>query len=131
MKIVIQRVAGASVTINGGEKRTIGRGMVVFVGVGRNDTEREARWLADKVCGLRIFPDEKNRFDRASVNLVKNALFARHGHAFQNPRLARYYNQFDWYKKLKKKSVALADLPPDEQEMVTVLEKLEKSLPEK
>ncbi|NLH50055.1 MAG: YARHG domain-containing protein [Myxococcales bacterium] len=74
---------------------------------------------------------EKNRFDRASVNLVKNALFARHGHAFQNPRLTRYFSRFDWYRKLKKRPVALADLPPDEQEMVTVLEKLEKSLPEK
>ena len=58
MRIVIQRVARASVSVDGREISAIGRGLMVLVGVENGDTETDARWLADKTVGLRVCPDE-------------------------------------------------------------------------
>ena len=57
MRLLIQRVKRASVTIEGSERRDIGRGMCVLIGVTHGDTEANADWLADKMTGLRIFED--------------------------------------------------------------------------
>ncbi len=59
MRIVIQRVKRASVTIGGELHRAIGPGLMVLVGVTRDDTVDDARWLAAKTVALRIFDDEK------------------------------------------------------------------------
>ena len=61
MRIVIQRVKRASVDIEGREKREVGQGMCVLVGVTHGDTEAGADWLADKLAGLRIFADSEAR----------------------------------------------------------------------
>ena len=58
MRIVIQRVTKASVTINGNLKSAIGKGYLILVGVADNDTQEDANWLAKKVISLRIFDDE-------------------------------------------------------------------------
>ncbi len=57
MQAVVQRVARASVSVDGESVAHIGRGLLVLVGVERGDTEREADLLAAKVAKLRIFPD--------------------------------------------------------------------------
>ncbi len=57
MRIVIQRAARASVTIDGTLFSSIGRGLMVLVGVEEGDTEADADWLAAKTLGLRIFDD--------------------------------------------------------------------------
>lgn len=59
MKVLIQRVASASVHIAGEETATIGTGILVFLGVLKGDTEADASWLANKVVNHRIFPDER------------------------------------------------------------------------
>lgn len=59
MRIVIQRVRRASVTIGGELHSAIGPGLMVLVGVTRDDTVDDARWLAAKTVALRIFDDEK------------------------------------------------------------------------
>ncbi len=59
MRIVIQRVKRASVTIGGELHSAIGPGLMVLVGVTRDDTVDDARWLAAKTVALRIFDDEK------------------------------------------------------------------------
>ncbi len=59
MRIVIQRVKRASVTIGGELHSSIGQGLMVLVGVARDDTEDDARWLAAKTVALRIFDDDK------------------------------------------------------------------------
>lgn len=59
MRIVIQRVKRASVTIGGELHSAIGQGLMVLVGVARDDTEDDARWLAAKTVALRIFDDDK------------------------------------------------------------------------
>lgn len=57
MKAVVQRARAASVTVDGEVVGSIDRGMVVLLGVGRDDTEAHADMLARKVAALRLFPD--------------------------------------------------------------------------
>ncbi|WP_315536032.1 D-aminoacyl-tRNA deacylase [Prevotella koreensis] len=58
MRIVIQRVSRASVTIDGNIKFAIGKGYLILVGVEETDSEADAEWLVKKVIGLRVFDDE-------------------------------------------------------------------------
>ena len=58
MRIVIQRVSRASVTIDGNIKSAIGKGYLILVGVEETDSEADAEWLVKKVIGLRVFDDE-------------------------------------------------------------------------
>ncbi|AIY85752.1 MULTISPECIES: D-aminoacyl-tRNA deacylase [unclassified Thermotoga] len=63
MRAVVQRVSEAKVVV---EEETVGaikKGLLVFVGVGKNDTEEDCEWLADKVSGLRIFEDEDGKMN--------------------------------------------------------------------
>jgi D-tyrosyl-tRNA(Tyr) deacylase len=64
MRAVVQRVSRAGVTIDGEVVGAVGRGLLVLLGVAPSDTEAEARWLADKVVGLRIFPDADGKMNR-------------------------------------------------------------------
>lgn len=57
MKIVIQRVSHASVTIEGKVKSSIGRGYLILLGIGIDDDEEDIRWLVKKIIGLRVFDD--------------------------------------------------------------------------
>lgn len=59
MKIVIQRVSRASVTINGKVKSSIGRGFLVLLGIASDDTVEDVEWLVKKTAALRVFDDEK------------------------------------------------------------------------
>ena len=58
MRIVIQRVSHASVTINQQVKSSIGTGYLILLGIGKDDTEEDINWLVKKIIGLRIFDDE-------------------------------------------------------------------------
>lgn len=58
MRIVIQRVSEASVTIDGNVKSEIGWGLLVLLGIEDADTSDDINWLVNKVCNLRIFDDE-------------------------------------------------------------------------
>lgn len=58
MRIVIQRVSRASVTIDGNIKSAIRKGYLILVGVEETDSEADAEWLVKKVIGLRVFDDE-------------------------------------------------------------------------
>ncbi len=63
MRALVQRVARASVSVDGDVVSQIGPGLLVLLGVGLQDEERDADWLADKVRALRIFPDGDGRMD--------------------------------------------------------------------
>ena len=63
MRVLLQRVREASVEVEGEVIGEIGRGLVLLVGVGLGDDESDARYLADKVLNLRIFPDEEGKFN--------------------------------------------------------------------
>jgi D-tyrosyl-tRNA(Tyr) deacylase len=63
MRAVLTRVTSASVTIDGEVVGKIGRGFLILLGVGPNDTEKECRFLAEKALGLRIFEDENEKMN--------------------------------------------------------------------
>lgn len=63
MRAVIQRVHRAEITIDGKETRVIGRGLTVFLGVMKGDTEKQADFLAEKVRDLRVFPDGEDKMN--------------------------------------------------------------------
>jgi D-tyrosyl-tRNA(Tyr) deacylase len=68
MRAVVQRVSRASVTIRGEVVGQIGSGLLVLLGVGQGDTEADAAYLAEKICGLRIFDDEQGKMNRSVQN---------------------------------------------------------------
>lgn len=74
MRAVVQRAARARVTVAGRVAGEIGPGVVVLVGVAHGDGEAEARWLADKVANLRIFPDDAGRMNRSLLETGGEAL---------------------------------------------------------
>jgi D-aminoacyl-tRNA deacylase len=65
MRAVVQRVAEAAVSVGGERVAAIGPGLLVLLGVGREDAEADADYLADKVVNLRIFEDESGHMNRS------------------------------------------------------------------
>ena len=61
MRIVLQRVRSGRVSVDGQVIAEIGRGLVILVGIGHDDSEDEARWLADKCATLRVFEDQTGK----------------------------------------------------------------------
>src|SRR5438309_1888364 len=64
MRVVLQRVRSARVVVGSEIVGEIGQGLLVLLGVARNDTVDNARWLADKIVGLRIFEDDAGKMNR-------------------------------------------------------------------
>ena len=69
MRIVIQRVSHASVTINEQVKSSIGIGYVILLGIGKDDTEEDINWLVKRIIGLRIFDDEMGVMNRSIMDI--------------------------------------------------------------
>lgn len=63
MRAVVTRVTSASVEIGGEVRGSIGKGILVLLGVNVADTETEAKKIADKICGLRVFEDENGKMN--------------------------------------------------------------------
>ena len=74
MRAVIQRVSSASVTIGGQVKSSIGKGLLVLLGVGYEDGQEDIDWLVKKISGLRIFDDEAGVMNRSVVDVEGEAL---------------------------------------------------------
>jgi D-tyrosyl-tRNA(Tyr) deacylase len=74
MRVVVQRVAEASVTVDGAEVGRIGRGLLLLVGVADGDSAEDAAAAAAKIAGLRIFPDESGRMNLSPVEAAGAAL---------------------------------------------------------
>lgn len=75
MRAVVQRVSRAKVTINDWIAGEIGLGLLVLLGVGKEDTESDATYLAEKVAGLRVFEDVDGKMNR-SVQDVGGSILA-------------------------------------------------------
>ncbi len=74
MRVVVQRVSRASVTVDGRVVAEIGQGVVALVGVARTDTHADAERLAGKVARLRIFENAEGRLDRSLVDVEGEVL---------------------------------------------------------
>lgn len=74
MRVVLQRVREASVTIDGKVRSAIGPGLLVLLGVGPDDGQEDLDWLVRKVAGLRIFDDEAGVMNRSVVEVGGEAL---------------------------------------------------------
>ena len=90
MRAVVQRVRSCSVTVDGRTTGSIERGLLVYLGIGRTDEERDARYLCEKVLGLRIFLDDDGKMNlsvrdvRGGVLLVSQ--FTLYGDAREGRR---------------------------------------------
>ncbi len=69
MKALLQRVSAASVSVAGEVVGRIGRGMVVLVGVAHGDSEKDARYLAQRTVNLRIFSDQAGKFNLSALDI--------------------------------------------------------------
>ena len=70
----MQRVSSARVEIDGEVAGSIGRGLLVLLGVGQGDSEKQAHWLADKIAGLRIFEDDDGKMNLSVEEVGGSAL---------------------------------------------------------
>jgi D-tyrosyl-tRNA(Tyr) deacylase len=69
VKALLQRVSAASVSVAGEVVGRIGRGVVVLVGVAHGDSEKDARYLAQRTVNLRIFSDEAGKFNLSALDI--------------------------------------------------------------
>ena len=67
MRAVLQRVRHASVTVDGEQVGRIGPGLLVFLGVGRDDTDEDLSWIVGRIAHLRIFEDDEGRMNRSVI----------------------------------------------------------------
>lgn len=74
MRAVVQRVSSARVTVNGDTSGEIGLGLLVLLGVGQDDTEADAAYLAEKIAGLRIFEDADGKMNRSVLDIGGSVL---------------------------------------------------------
>ena len=69
MRAVIQRVKHASVAVDGNVCGKIGQGLMILLGVGKNDAESDMRYIADKLLSLRIFEDENGKMNKSVCDI--------------------------------------------------------------
>ena len=74
MRMVVQRVSRAAVSVGGVEAARIGRGVCVLLGVGAEDAQADADWLAEKLVNLRIFEDAEGRMNLSLLDVGGAAL---------------------------------------------------------
>jgi D-aminoacyl-tRNA deacylase len=74
MRILIQRVSQASVTVDGQVIAHIGRGLLILLGIGHGDGEAQAGFLAEKAANLRIFEDEQGKVNRSVLDVGGEAI---------------------------------------------------------
>jgi D-tyrosyl-tRNA(Tyr) deacylase len=74
MRAVIQRVTSATVEVDGKIVGQIGRGLLVYLGVGKPDTEPDAEFMAEKLANLRIFADNEGKMNRSLLDISGEVL---------------------------------------------------------
>ena len=89
MRAVIQRVKSASVSIEDRTVGSIGRGLVALLGVGMEDTEKDAAWLADKTANLRIFEDAEGKMNLSVLDIGGQVLVVSQFTLYANARKGR------------------------------------------
>lgn len=89
MRVLLQRVQRASVTVEGEVVGSIGPGLLLFVGVGQGDTDEHSSYLASKIANLRIFQDDAGRMNRSLLDAGGGALVVSQFTLFADVRKGR------------------------------------------
>lgn len=89
MRILLQRVSRARVTVDGRITGEIAQGLVLLVGVGHNDTQGVAERMAEKVVYLRIFNDDEGKFNRSLLDVAGGVLVVSQFTLYADPRKGR------------------------------------------
>lgn len=95
MRLVIQRVSHASVTIEGRVRSSIGQGLLVLVGVEESDGKEDVEWLVGKTARLRIFNDENGVMNRSLLDIGGEALVVSQFTLFASYKKG---NRPSWYR---------------------------------
>ena len=95
MRLVIQRVSHASVTIEGRVRSSIGQGLLVLVGVEESDSKEDVEWLVGKTARLRIFNDENGVMNRSLLDVGGEALVVSQFTLFASYKKG---NRPSWYR---------------------------------
>lgn len=95
MRVVIQRVTHASVTIGGTLKSDIQRGLLILLGICEDDNEEDVNWLTRKVASLRIFNDEQGVMNRSIIDVGGEALVVSQFTLFASYKKG---NRPSWFK---------------------------------
>ncbi len=69
MRAVVQRVKESYVKVDGETVGRIGKGLLVLLGIGREDTDKDLKWMEDKIPNLRIFEDENDKMNRSLIDV--------------------------------------------------------------
>jgi D-tyrosyl-tRNA(Tyr) deacylase len=69
MRVLVQRVSQASVIVGDRTVGAIGKGLLLLVGFTHGDDQAKLDWMADKICGLRIFPDDEQKMNRSVIEV--------------------------------------------------------------
>ena len=116
MRALIQRVSAATVEIVGEDPSSIDDGLVIFIGIGRNDSLEDVEYLVEKILNLRIFASEDKDFDKSAIDIQAELLVISQFTLFANTRRGR------------RPSFSLAATPDDAKEIfLKVLESFRKS----
>ena len=89
MRALIQRVSSANVRNSEELISSISVGLLIFLGVSQNDNERDAKYLADKILSLRIFPDTENKFNYSAIDIGAELLVVSQFTLYANTRRGR------------------------------------------
>jgi len=89
MRALLQRVSKASVSWPDSQARSIGKGLLVYLGVGHGDTPEKSKKLAEKTAGLRIFSNAEGKFDRSLLDEKGEALIVSQFTLYANAKGGR------------------------------------------
>lgn len=95
MRAVVQRVSSAKVEVDGKITGEIGPGLLVFLGIGKEDTEKDADYLLEKIINLRIFEDEEDKLNLSALDLNKEIMLVSQFTLFGDCRQGRRPSFFE------------------------------------
>ena len=89
LRALVQRVSEASVSVDGKTVGSIGKGLLVFLAVGRNDEESDINYLVNKITNLRVFYDDEEKFNRSCLDIGGHVLLVSQFTLYADTRKGR------------------------------------------